>query len=87
MSKGTYRQAQALSDGILSPDGIIYRQRQIFSFLQVRNMVGELSRKGVDVLRRRGTLEREARKDGERSGGSGSGHDSERWGMKKTAKG
>ena len=49
--------------------------------------MSELERKSVNVLRRWRTLEGEARKDGEMSGGSGSGHDSKRWGMKKTAKG
>ena len=48
-------------------------------------MVGELSRKSVDVLRRRGTLEGKARENGDRR--SGRRHDSGRWEMKKTAKG
>ena len=49
--------------------------------------MSELERKSVNVLRRWRTLEGEARKDGERSGGSGSGHDDEKMGNEENGQG
>ena len=50
-------------------------------------MVGELEGESGNILRRRWTLEGKARKNGESSGGSGSGHDDKKMGNAENGQG